>query len=153
MRWGRPTVEGCITLDIRHLKDLGPAPGCHLSGQLLWTWPSTGQSVWQVEYHATLSDGNLGSLHLNSIRRSDPFGRPVRTGGQTIQMVVTIPPYGGRRWWFLCPFTGLRTMKLYLPYDARFFGSGQSYQLGYAVQRETAAAQARRRVRKARARI
>jgi hypothetical protein len=150
---GRPTIERSITLDVRHLTRAGLAPGCQLSGQLQWTWPSTGQPVCQIEYRATLSNGNTGSLHLISVTRFDQLGRPVRTEGQTIQMVVTIPPYGGRRWWFLCPSTGQRAMKLHLPYDAWFFASRQAYRLGYAVQRESAPAQARRRARKARARI
>jgi len=44
-------------------------------------------------------------------------------------------------------------MKLHLPYGARAFASRNAYRLGYAVQRETALERARRRARKARARI
>jgi hypothetical protein len=68
-------------------------------------------------------------------------------------LVTTTPPYGGRRWWFVCPSTGRRAMKLHLPYGARVFASRQAYRLGYAVQREGALDQARRRARKARKRI
>jgi uncharacterized membrane protein YccC len=44
-------------------------------------------------------------------------------------------------------------MKLHLPQEARFFASRQAYRLDYAVQRESTDEQARRRARKARARI
>jgi hypothetical protein len=62
--------------------------------------------------------------------------------------------YGGRRWWFICPRTGRRAAKLYLPYGAQRFWSRRGYGLGYACQRESfpgpsdpASAQARPRAR------
>jgi hypothetical protein len=32
-----------------------------------------------------------------------------------IQLTWTTPTYGGRGWWFVCPKTGRRTTKLFLP--------------------------------------
>ena len=53
-----------------------------------------------------------------------------------VQLVWTVPTYGGRRWWFQCPRTGRRTTKLFLPNGGRHFWSRQAYGLGYACQRE-----------------
>jgi hypothetical protein len=149
---GRPTTEDGITLDIRFLTRTNLVPGQIQSGHLRWTWPNTRKPVCQIEYLVTLGE-NTGSLRLSSISLFDRFGRPARLEGQTIHLVTTTPPYGGRRWWFLCPSTGRRMMKLHLPYGASAFASRQAYSLGYAVQREGASARARRRARKARGRI
>jgi hypothetical protein len=53
-----------------------------------------------------------------------------------IQLAWTAPTYGGRRWWFLCPRTGRRTTKLFLPNGGWHFWSRRAYGLGYACQRE-----------------
>jgi hypothetical protein len=149
---GRPTVESSITLDVRHLRAASLGPACPQSGTLQWTRAHSGQPICQAEYYVVPSE-DAGTLRLTSITRFDALGRPNRMEGQTIELVTTTPPYGGRRWWFLCPHTGKRVMKLYLPYGARNFASRQAYRLGYAVQRESAEDQAYRRARKARARI
>ncbi len=148
---GRPTVEGSTTLDIRHFMRAGLVPYCSQSGTMQWTgtscWPSC-----QAKYKVTLG-ANTGNLHLANITRFDPVGRAVPLEDQTIRLVATPLPFGGCRWWFLCPHSGQRAMKLYLPYGARFFASRQAYRLGYAVQRQSARDQAYRRARKARDRI
>jgi hypothetical protein len=51
-------------------------------------------------------------------------------------LVNTVPTYGGRRWWFLCPQIDYRTPKLFLPNGGWHFWSRQAYGLGYACQRE-----------------
>jgi hypothetical protein len=53
-----------------------------------------------------------------------------------VRLIWTVPTYGGRRWWFLCPRTGQKTTKLYLPNGGWHFWSRQAYRLGYACQRE-----------------
>ncbi|MFC4174166.1 hypothetical protein ACFOYU_19305 [Microvirga sp. GCM10011540] len=149
---GRPTVENSITLDLRHLIRAGLGSGSPQSGNLQWTWPNSRQPVCYIEYQAAFGE-NTGTLEMASINRFNSLGEPFRVGGQRIHLVTTTPPYGGRRWWFVCPSTGRRVMKLYLPYGARIFASQKAYRLGYAVQREGALDQARRRTRKARKRI
>ncbi|MGL4961001.1 MAG: hypothetical protein ACRC67_07195 [Inquilinus sp.] len=52
-----------------------------------------------------------------------------------VRLTTTVPPFGGLRWWFICPTTGRRTSKLYLPRGGERFLSRQAYQLGYASQR------------------
>lgn len=53
-----------------------------------------------------------------------------------IQLAWTVPTYGGRRWWFLCPRTARPTTKLFLPNGGWHFWSRQAYSLGYACQRD-----------------
>jgi hypothetical protein len=53
-----------------------------------------------------------------------------------VQLTRTEPTFGGHRWWFLCPRTGRRTTKLFLPHGGWHFWSRQAYGLGYACQRE-----------------
>ena len=43
-----------------------------------------------------------------------------------IQLETTAQPFGGRRWWFVCPRTGRRATKLYLPNGAFTFASRQA---------------------------
>jgi hypothetical protein len=59
-----------------------------------------------------------------------------RDSSYWIQLVTTPQPFGGRRWWFLCPLTGRRATKLHLPEGALTFSSRQAYRLAYACQRE-----------------
>jgi hypothetical protein len=54
-----------------------------------------------------------------------------------IQLETAPQPFGGRRWWFVCPRTGRRAEKLYLPSGAFTFASRQAYRLGYRSQRES----------------
>jgi hypothetical protein len=53
-----------------------------------------------------------------------------------IELTSTTPTFGGCRWWFLCPRTGSRTTKLFLPNGGWHFWGRQAYRLGYACQRE-----------------
>src|ERR1700690_1949778 len=46
-----------------------------------------------------------------------------------ISLETTPQPFGGRRWWFVCPRTGRRAGKLYLPNGAFIFAARQAYRL------------------------
>lgn len=52
-----------------------------------------------------------------------------------VQLVQTRPNYGGVRWWFVCPRTGRRVAKLYLPRGGTYFWSRKANRLGYPCQR------------------
>jgi hypothetical protein len=85
-------------------------------------------------------------VKVDTIDPSDPFielthqTRDDREGDRIvrdrIRLIWTVPTYGGRRWWFLCPRTGRKTTKLYLPNGGWHFWSRRAYGLGYACQRE-----------------
>jgi hypothetical protein len=65
-----------------------------------------------------------------------------------IRLVCTVPTYGGRRWWFVCPRTARRTRKLFLPNGGWHFWSRQAYGLGHACQREDRFSRLQRRAAK-----
>jgi hypothetical protein len=54
-----------------------------------------------------------------------------------VRLTTTRPPFGGLRWWFVCPLVkggvacGRRVCKLYLPPDARYFGCRRCHELTY----------------------
>ena len=68
-------------------------------------------------------------------------------------MATTLQPFGGRRWWFICPRTGARVAKLHLPPGALTFASRRAYRLAYKCQRETPYDRAIRRALKLRRRL
>jgi hypothetical protein len=49
----------------------------------------------------------------------------------TITLVSTVPHYGGRWWWFICPITKIRVAKLYLPPSTTQFASRKAHDLTY----------------------
>jgi hypothetical protein len=68
-------------------------------------------------------------------------------------LATSRPPFGGLRWWFVCPQLNRRVRKLYLPLGGRHFWSRRAYELAYASQRETKYSRALRRARKLRLRL
>jgi hypothetical protein len=74
--------------------------------------------------------------------------RDERTVTYEVRLVWTVPPYGGRRWWFVCPRSYRRVAKLYLPNGGHYFWSRKAYGLGYGVQREPKLDQRMRMARK-----
>jgi hypothetical protein len=53
-----------------------------------------------------------------------------------VRLLTSPQRFGGTRWWFECPRTGRRALKLYLPLGGHQFWSRHAYGLGYASQRE-----------------
>src|SRR5499426_1212070 len=70
-----------------------------------------------------------------------------------IFLATSRPPFGGLRWWFVCPRSNRRVRKLCLPLGGRHFWSRRAYELAYASQRETKYDRALRRARKLRLRL
>ena len=71
-------------------------------------------------------------LELSYTRGSGENREQVR---QTVRLCYTVPHYGGKRWWMICPFKGIRVGKLYLPPGGDRFASRQAWRLGYHIQR------------------
>jgi hypothetical protein len=93
-----------------------------------------GEEKFPVEIRVDATDASNPFLELTHRTRDDREGdRIVR---DRIRLIWTVPTYGGRRWWFVCPKTGQRTTKLFLPNGGWHFWSRQAYGLGYASQRE-----------------
>jgi len=64
-----------------------------------------------------MGPGNLARHHdlLELIHQTRDWREGDRIVRDRVRLVWTEPTYGGRRWWFLCPRTGRKTTKLYLP--------------------------------------
>jgi hypothetical protein len=81
-----------------------------------------------------------------------------RTGEQheiddKIYLVTSRPHFGGLRWWFMCPNTGRRVRKLYLPRGRHRFRSRHAYRLINTSQQESFPDRAERRAGKIRRKL
>jgi IS6 family transposase len=85
------------------------------------------------------SENRAGPAYFMTINRV--CDRPPWTGEKhhhdyVVQLVTTPQPFGGRRWWFVCPRRGDLVAKLYKPNGAGRFASRRAYRLAYRCQRE-----------------
>lgn len=127
-RYGaRPTAEATDSrvLTMKGLRQKGLAPGA--CGQMDWHWPDG----MQVSVLVDCSDIRAPYVYLVHRERCGDE----RVVSYRVNLLTTTPPWGGVRFWFLCPATGRRTQKLFLPRGGAKFLSRQGYKLGYATQR------------------
>lgn len=134
-RWGgSPTIEATASyvLSAATLKRM--RPGTRTNVSLRW---SDGFEA-AVVFDATHPGGAYVELR-HAIRAKDE-----RDVSYRVCLARSFPPYGGGRWWFVCPRHQRRAFKLYLPLGGHQFWSRQAYGLGYACQRGTALDRAHR---------
>jgi hypothetical protein len=110
-------------------------------GQILGGAPKDRASVGLVQAgHAGARRPRVGfGLGLGA---PEPFVQLFYANGpriqqQTVRLVLTQPNFGGQRWWFLCPVTGSRVAKLYLPPGGRGFVGRRAAHLTYRSCRES----------------
>jgi hypothetical protein len=125
-------------------------PECSRSGSLIWTNTTTGERTGSISYEAHLGQ-DAGRVRLKYT--STQWNGERRESDYWIQIETTPQPFGGRRWWFVCPRTGRKAAKLYLPNGASTFASRQAYRLAYRSQRETPYDRALRRAFKLRGKL
>ena len=123
-------VEESRTLsmhDLMHKEAL--VPGAFRSGT--WGWSYVGQPAHaHIAYVADLQDPDNATLRLIYTVNG-------RAMDYKVDLVTTVPQYGGRRWWFLCPLAvendrpPIRVAKLHLPPGGRYFASRRIYGLTY----------------------
>ena len=148
---GRLTTEDGLILSLSKLlrdKLFRPGSACHSS--LIWTNTTTGERVGSIGYEAHLGQES-GRVRLKYT--TTKWDGEKRESDYWIQLVTTPQPFGGRRWWFVCPRTGRRAAKLYLPNGAFTFASRQAYRLAYRSQREAPHDRALRRAFKLRGKL
>lgn len=136
----RTTVEQCHVLDVNALVRAGAIkPNVHMTATLKIgrgeVWFETCTLPWKAQY----------------FRIRAMFGDQLVDNA--IELATTRPPYGGLRWWFVCPVTGKRVWKVYLPQRATQYASRQAYRLAYQCQSERPWQRAIRRADKIRARL
>ncbi len=155
-RGGRPTVEGCaslLALDVKRVmrpvlaahRDRGFRPGETMNaGPIRFARTRGGEAEPWAAVTVSLRLGpDRGQARLTFEHQA---GR--RTTGpwnQCVALEAAPCRSGGVRWWWVCPATGRRAAKLYLPSGGSRFLSRQAYGLVYASQREDDVARAHRR--------
>jgi hypothetical protein len=144
-RGGYPTIESTFRIDIDALRRhrmirLGIRGGCvmHFSGY----WHGL-----DVECETHIDGPWNGWVRLKYEMTDYWTGEPLEIDDK-IFLATSRPPFGGLRWWFVCPRLNRRVRKLYLPLGGRHFWSRRAYRLAYASQRETVYDRAMRRARK-----
>jgi hypothetical protein len=144
-RGGYPTSESTCRIDIDALRRhrmirLGVRGGCvmHFSGY----WHDL-----DVECETHIDGPWNGWVRLKYEMTDYWTNEPLEIDDK-IFLATSRPPFGGLRWWFVCPRLNRRVRKLYLPLGGRHFWSRRAYRLAYASQRETVHDRAMRRARK-----
>jgi len=126
-----PTVESGLTLDLgRLIKQRNVWLGAHVSGSLVWKKTRSGEKVGEIGFEAHLVDDGPQWIRLHYAVNSKPMDYKVN-------LISTRCNFGGVRWWWLCPITGRRVAKLYLPPGATVFAARKAYRLPYRSQRES----------------
>ena len=123
----KTTVEECLTLSAKDLTRFGAfEPGWRKGS---YSWRTVAEDVAELEYSTSMS-AEAGTLWL----RYMAYGQFMH---YTVTLVSTVPHYGGRRWWFICPIKKTRVAKLYLPPGATKFGSRKAHDLTYTSCQES----------------
>ena len=131
---GRPTVEDGLTLNLNKLiRERTFCPNQERSGSIVWTNSVTGERTAWISYRATLEEEH-GRVRL-TYTSTHPWSGATHRSDYWIALTTTPQPFGGRRWWFICPKRGDLVAKLYLPPGAFTFASRRAYRLAYRSQR------------------
>jgi hypothetical protein len=133
---GRPTVEDALKLDLHHLIRNGSfRPGARVTGSLTWTDTYSGKQTASIGYEAHMS-GERGWVRLRYTTTNHRTGQ--RTDHDyTVDLTSTPQPFGGRRWWWVCPKRGDLVSKLYKPAGGSIFASRKAHCLAYRSQRQS----------------
>jgi hypothetical protein len=128
---GRPTADASLRIDLAWMMRNGRAKeGEHIHGTL--SWSCGGEPSGRIGYAAIMDEPGEEQLKLTFTRGSGAEREDVQ---QTIRLCYTMPHYGGKRWWMLCPYRHIRVGKLYLPPGGDRFASREAWRLGYQCQR------------------
>ncbi len=106
-------------------------------GSVTWTNTATGEKVSSIGFDAD-TGRDSGSARLHYTRTHDDEAMDYR-----VNLTTTPLPWGGLRWWFVCPLTvngqfcGRRVGKLYLPPGGLYFGCRRCYDLTYTSCQES----------------
>jgi hypothetical protein len=117
-------VEDCLVLSVKSVR----RGADHHAGSVQWRRGT--EVIVTINYDINLWSAERGDLCL----QYSVDGEPVHLA---ISMTSTTLHLGGRRWWFICPVTGERVGKLYLPDGAIEFAGRKAYDLTYTSCRES----------------
>lgn len=128
-RSNRWTTDDCLRINLSNLKQLGMLQRHCMTRR---------EQVWS-QYGQTIADLTL----VTDVHCLQPSPRLTITGyafGRVINCVIQLEeyalPYGGERWYALCPRTGRRCTALVLPPGQVQFASVVGWNVAYGSQRE-----------------
>lgn len=133
---GRPVIEHGLKLDLRSLRRRGlfKADGCQRYLSLSWTYTYTEEKVSSIgmSYCAGEEEGWLKLEYTSS-----PYGEEPFKVSDTFLLHRFPQPYGGYRWYIVCPATHDYCQCLYMPPGATHFRSRRGFRvrLLYSSQR------------------
>jgi hypothetical protein len=131
-RGGKPVKEVGTAIDLALMLCKGwRTDGKWGNGRLTWS-DSTGWSA-SINYQYDMLDPNNASLTLTYRNRRG--GEDWIDRKQSVRLVYTVTPFGGRRWWVSCPVLKHRAGELYLPAGGDVFASRKAWGLAYRSQR------------------
>jgi len=144
-RSNRPTTDDCLRISLSHLKGLGMLKR-HCFSRRELNWSNDGQAIARLTI-VTDIECREPSPCLKITGRA--FGRDI----DCILWLDCMPtPFGGERWFALCPRTGSRCTALVLPPGQTHFASVKGWNVPYGSQRECPIHRAHRAIDKAKAR-
>lgn len=131
-RGGKPLVEDCLTIDLVQLMRLGPLED-GMAGHGGLEWSLDGQGIGSIKFRLDLRKSEAARLTIAYAITSADGQR--KTVSQRVRLTATVPQFGGRRWWMLCPVTGARVRCLHLPPGGERFASRKAWGLSYRTER------------------
>ena len=140
---GRPTWESTGSLVLRTTSFARAGLRFGMRGVATLTFTCDGDP-FPVAVTIDTTDRDHPFIELKHERRT----RNAETETYMIGLQTTVQPFGGGRWWFRCPRTGRRAVRLFLPRGGHRFWSRHAYGLGYASQREDRMGRAQRQALK-----
>ena len=146
---GHPTVEACgsYRLAIGTLRDMLNTPDRVVIVTRVYNAGTSERMALRIE---------VDTMHPDWPRVTFEHEGRARDGGierYDVGVVWVRPPYGGKRWYFLCPRSGRRVGVLRLPRGGHRFWCREAYGLGYASQREDDLGRTQRRMMRLHARM
>jgi hypothetical protein len=125
-------IENAVCLDITSLFRTGALhQGQAVIGSANLVHHPSGTDAGSLKILSDLTDGQPPYLYITF------GGRGGRVHEQRLALTfLPRPPFGGRRWFFVCPRTGARACRLYMPQGAEHFLSREGHGLRYAVEHE-----------------
>ena len=145
-RSNRTTTDDCLRINLSNLKQLGMLQ-LHCMTRREQVWSQYGEKIAKL----TL---------VTDVHCLQPSPRLTITGyafGKAINCVIQLEeqpmPYGGERWFALCPRTGRRSTALVLPPGQVQFASVSGWNACYGSQRECPIHRGHRAIDKAQKRL
>lgn len=134
---GKPTSEACGSFVLT--TTTFARVGLRMKGTISATWSDHGEP-----FPVSIAIDTIGTTYCYLELAHASRNRWNSTQRYQVRLETSPQPFGGVRWWFVCPQSERRCTKLFLPRGGHRFWSRKAYDLGYACQREDRQYQAQR---------